>query len=72
MCTLVNPTKEVVPLYIYRLSSVIDFSSEKTLFLLDIGTPGASREDTMRMMIGRLELTTLSYRPRALAIELNR
>ena len=48
---LATPRLEIV-VYVYHFSSVIDFSSENTLFLLDKGTPGTGREDTVRMLMG--------------------
>ena len=51
---------------------MIDFSSEKyTVSTGHTGTLGTSREDTLRMPMGKLELATLGYKPSALAIELN-
>ena len=44
--------------YIYRFSTVIDFSSER--YIVYTGTPGSSREDTAKIPRGKLELATRS------------
>ena len=41
------------------------------MVLLDTGAPGTSREDTVRMPMGRLELATTRLEIEALTIELN-
>ena len=35
---------KLIPLYIYHFSTVVDFSSEKSVALLNTETPGTSRE----------------------------
>ena len=45
------------------------FLSEK--YIGSTGTPGISREDTVRMVIGRLKFATLAYKASALTTELN-
>ena len=42
---------------VYHFSLVVEFSSEKFLFVLDTVSPGTSRENTVRMLMERLELS---------------
>ena len=44
----------IASLHVYHFASVIGFSSDSTLALLDTCTPGANRDDTVRMSMGGL------------------
>ena len=56
---------------ICRYLSVINFSSESILLLLETGTPGTNKEETVRMQIETPQSQPLVYKQSVLAIEIH-